>query len=301
MKFIVIVAFLFLCTTGSNAQNNILVLGIAQDGGYPHIGCQKECCNKAWAGESKSKMVTSLALVDHQSKQWWLLEATPDITKQLHLFDSLTQHQFPFLPNGIFITHAHIGHYTGLMQLGREALNANKVPVYVLPNMADFLRTNGPWNQLVSISNIEIHELTADSAVHLVKDFDVTPLLVPHRDEYSETCGFKIHANNMHYLFIPDINKWELWKRNILKEVGNVNIAFLDGTFNDSLELPGRNMRDIPHPFIEETLNVFSDNLLRDNIYFIHFNHSNRVMWDDVAKNKLIQRGCHLAEEGKWY
>jgi pyrroloquinoline quinone biosynthesis protein B len=277
------------------------VLGIAQDGGYPHIGCQKACCQKAWSGENQTHLRTSLALVDSVSRQWWLFEASPDINAQLHLFDSLTGHSYPFLPAGIFLTHAHIGHYTGLMELGREAMNTRNLPVCAMPGMSRFLKNNGPWSQLVSLNNIVLEPLKNDSIVQLSDNITVRPLLVPHRDEFSETCGFRIENGNKKYLFVPDINKWQLWDRDIIEEVGKVNMAFIDGTFNDSLELPGRNMAEIPHPFIQETLNIFSDNMLRQNICFIHFNHSNTAMWDNAVKKELKRRGVNLAEEGDWY
>jgi pyrroloquinoline quinone biosynthesis protein B len=111
----------------------------------------------AWQDSDLKQSVVSLALVDPASKQWWLFEATPDLAEQLHEFNSITQSQYSYLPAGIFITHAHIGHYTGLMQLGREALNSNQVPVYVQEKMANFLKTNGPWSQLVSLKNIVVN------------------------------------------------------------------------------------------------------------------------------------------------
>lgn len=279
----------------------IMVLGTSQDGGYPHIGCKKECCSKARGGITAPQNVVSLALVDEKTGQWWLFEATPDISAQLHMFDSLTNHRFPFLPSGIFITHAHTGHYTGLMELGREAMNARSVPVYVLPRMAEYLKTNGPWSQLVALSNIEIREMQPDSAVVVAPGFEVLAKIVPHRDEYSETCGFMIHAVEKQYLFIPDIDKWDRWTENIVDAVAKTDVAFLDGTFSEASELPGRNMKEIPHPFISETLELFADMEIRKKICFIHFNHSNRVMWDDAARKSVQDRNARVAQQWAWY
>ena len=60
-------------------------------------------------------------------------------------------------PDGIFLTHAHIGHYIGLMYLGKEAMNADQVPVYAMTRMKGFLIQNGPWSQLLKINNIRIN------------------------------------------------------------------------------------------------------------------------------------------------
>jgi len=42
----------------------VLILGIAQDGGFPHAGCARECCDAAWKNPSLKRMVTSIAIID---------------------------------------------------------------------------------------------------------------------------------------------------------------------------------------------------------------------------------------------
>lgn len=279
----------------------VLVLGTAQDGGYPHIGCNKECCRQAWDNPEMRRYVVSLALVDPAGKKWWLFEATPDIREQLHYFQKLTANQYSYLPEGIFLTHAHIGHYTGLMQFGREAMNTKEEPVYALPKLAGFLQTNGPWSQLTKLNNITINDLKADSAIILNGNISVTAFTVPHRDEYSETAGFLIAASGKKYLFIPDINKWNKWDRKITGQVNNVDIALIDGTFYDDKELPGRNMSEIPHPFVVETRALFenADKKTKAKIYFIHLNHSNPLLWDKQVQLRLKKDGFNYAEQGQ--
>lgn len=279
----------------------IQILGIAQDGGYPHMGCTKKCCNLAWENNAMKKQVVSLALIDPQTKKWWLFEATPDIKEQLHDFQNLTNGQYNYLPEGIFITHAHIGHYTGLMELGKEVMNTNNVPVYVLPKLKAFLETNGPWSQLVKLNNILLQPMTADSSLQLTENISIAAFLVPHRDEYSETAGFKINTGKKKYLFIPDINKWDKWDRSIIKEVRTADIALLDGTFYDAGELPGRNMSEIPHPFIVETLDLFKNTSSQttSKIHFIHFNHTNRLLWDSQKQKDIQKAGFNIARQGE--
>jgi pyrroloquinoline quinone biosynthesis protein B len=278
----------------------VIVLGVAQDGGYPHIGCTRQCCARAWENDSLKRFVVSLAVVDPASKSWWLFEATPDITDQLHLFNKITQNQFNFLPSGIFITHAHIGHYTGLMYLGREAMNTQNVPVYVLPRMKSFLENNGPWSQLVNIQNIKLNELTVNQKVSLNETISVESFTVPHRDEYSETAGFRITAGKKKYLFIPDIDKWSQFDKNIVEEVKQVDVAFLDGTFYSADELPGKTMATVPHPLVSETMELFKNenSETKKKIFFIHFNHTNPLLWNGDEKQKLKSAGFEIAEQG---
>ncbi len=199
-----ICCLLLLCfTLHAPAQNvssvHIMVLGVSQDGGYPHTGCSKRCCTMAWENDSMRRYVVSLALVDPISRKWWLFEATPDMKMQLRYFQALTKGRYNFLPDGIFVTHAHIGHYTGLMELGKEVMGTVGVPVYTLPKMKTFLETNGPWSQLVKLNNIKLISMQADTAIFLTPSVSVSASPVPHRDEYSETAGFKINTPNKKY------------------------------------------------------------------------------------------------------
>lgn len=281
----------------------VLVLGVAQDGGYPHLGCEKECCNKAWKNDSLKRFVVSLALVDPASKKWWLFEATPDIKEQLQYFKTLTKGEYNYLPDGIFITHAHIGHYTGLMQLGREVMNAKEVQVYVLPKMKSYLETNGPWSQLVTLKNISLYNMDTIEALEPQKGILISAFAVPHRDEYSETAGFRIVTQKSSYLFIPDIDKWSKWNASIIAEVKKVNYAFLDATFNEITELKNRKVEEVPHPFVSETMDLFKNENkeTKAKLHFIHFNHTNPVMWDKAAKQKVLEQGFKVAEQGVRY
>ena len=282
------------------SEQFLVVLGTAQDAGYPQIGCTKECCTAYWDGKEAKKHITNLALVDRKTNQYWLFEATPDITSQLNeLQGYLTKKKYS--PDGVFVTHAHVGHYTGLMEFGREAMGAKEIPVYAMPRLDSFIRTNGPWSQLVSLKNISLQILKANSAVAISSSFKVTPFKVPHRDEFSETVGFVIESAKKKVLFIPDIDKWEKWDRNIVEEVNKVDIALLDGTFYKNSELPGRDMSEVPHPFVEESMNKFSSlpDSIKSKIVFIHFNHTNPLLKNNSQEKKEVKaKGFGVAEEG---
>lgn len=304
MRFYFIVfVFALNFLSAQNAKPYVLVLGVAQDGGYPHLGCDKECCKAAWKNDSLKKNVVSLALVSPTDKKWWLFEATPDITKQLQLFKELTNSEFSYLPSGIFLTHAHIGHYTGLMNLGREVFNTSEIPVYCLPKMKSFLETNGPWSQLVKLKNIVINEISTNNVLTLSKSVSVNTFTVPHRDEYSETAGFKILTETKSYLFIPDIDKWQKWSKNIIDEVKQSNFAFLDATFYSIDELKGRKIEEVPHPLVSETMDLFNSESadVKSKIVFIHFNHTNPCLRLPSFQNNVKQSGFKLAEQGKTY
>jgi len=307
MKYVLpILLFFVFCTDQPNKehkQNHIsgmelVVLGIAQDAGFPQANCTKENCQLYYKGETEKRHATSLAVIDHSTGKYWTFEATPDFKHQLQKVQTFAKSTS--LPEGIFLTHAHMGHYTGLIHLGREAIGTDKIPVYAMPKMKYYLETNGPWSQLVSLGNILLNELRADSAVSLSDSLKVAPFLVPHRDEYSETVGYKIETENKSVLFIPDINKWEIWDRLIVEEIAKVDYAFLDATFYDANELPGRDMSEIPHPFVEESMALFKDlpNSEKSKVHFIHFNHTNPLILDSPERKQVEELGYHVAFEG---
>jgi len=277
----------------------IVVLGTVQDAGAPQIACQKECCQNRFKAPDPSLRVVSLGLIDHTNQERYVFEATPDFPKQLRHLQVKAGFGVESEPDGIFLTHAHIGHYTGLMFLGREALNAKEVPVFAMPKMKSFLETNGPWSQLVDQKNIRIVPLENEKAIRLNPNIQVTPIKVPHRDEYSETVGFIIEGPNKKALFIPDIDKWERWDSPIETLIKKVDYAFLDATFYDGAEIGHRNIAEIPHPFIIESMQRFQTLHAseKSKIHFIHFNHTNLLLEPGSEPYQtVIKNGYAIAE-----
>lgn len=277
---------------------SLVVLGIAQDAGFPQAGCDQKCCQEAWHDPGLRKQVSCLGLADRHRGRFWLIDATPDFPDQLRMMHAY----FPdYELAGIFLTHAHIGHYTGLMHLGKEVMGAREIPVYAMPRMRQFLQENGPWNQLVDLNQIRLIPLAADSMISLSPSLHIRPIAVPHRDEFSETVGYAMEGKDKSAVFIPDIDKWEKWNRNIDSLISRHDLAFLDGTFFAAGEIPGRNMSEIPHPFISESLDRFAPlpDTVKDRLHFIHFNHTNPVLnAHSPAKLQIESAGMHIAKEG---
>ena len=274
----------------------VVVLGIAQDGGAPHAGCEKSCCIELWESGKKEK-VSSIGIVNPLTKQSWLFDATPDFPSQYRI---LTENHNTELV-GIFLTHAHMGHYTGLLHLGREVMGKKNVPVYVMSRMKRFLETNGPWNQLVALKNINLKLIENNKDIKIGEQLFIEPFLVPHRDEYSETVGYRIIGKEKSLAFIPDIDKWEKWHGSIFQLVLNTDILLLDGTFYSQNEIPHRNMAEIPHPFIIESMETLSElnSENRSKVHFIHFNHSNPAIKDNSpAYHTIKSKRFNLAREG---
>ncbi|WP_390450986.1 MBL fold metallo-hydrolase [Chryseobacterium sp. Alg-005] len=277
----------------------LIVLGNVQDAGSPQVGCQKKCCEKLWYKPDLKRKIISIGVMDHRQQKNYIFDASPDITYQLQFLQQ--KNKTSGTVDGIFITHAHIGHYTGLMYLGKEAMSSQNVPVYAMPKLASFLENNGPWSQLVDYKNIRVRKMENEVPVVLSSSIKVTPILVPHRDEFSETVGYMIEGPKKKALFIPDIDKWKKWKYNIIDFIKKVDYAFLDATFYNAEEIGNRDISTIPHPLVEESMELFKDLSPEEKrrIYFIHFNHTNNLLIPDSPESKtVLKNGYNIARTG---
>ncbi len=295
-------AALALAAGGAGARDDapyLYILGVVQDAGYPQAGCYRPHCLPGWEDGRLRRGAASIALISPAENRKYLFEATPHLPAQLYALE-LEAPDADHRLAGVFLTHAHIGHYAGLMFFGHEAMGAEGVPVYAMPRMARFLESNGPWSQLVEFGNIALEPLEHRTPV-LLPRVTVTPFLVPHRDEFSETVGFSIRGPDRTAVFIPDIDKWSVWDTDIAALVASVDYALLDATFFDDGELPGRDMSRIPHPFVVESMELLSalDPGERGRVWFIHLNHTNPLLDADSPQSRLVrERGFNVAREG---
>ena len=301
--FFILIIFLSACqktnTIKKNKSNDVVlkVLGTIQDGGIPHMACNKICCLKYFKNNTFRVGVSSLGISNLKNETNYLIDATPNINHQLKALIGTSNPSEKL--NGIFLTHAHMGHYSGLLNFGREAMNSKNIPLYLMPRFYNFIQDNGPWNQLVKLENVMLKRIYDREKITLESNLSITPIQVPHRDEYSETVGFLIEGNKKSALYIPDIDKWEKWNNSIIELIKNVDYAFLDGTFYDEKEVNNRDISEIPHPFIIESLKLFNplDESEKNKIYFIHLNHTNPLLNSDSSEyNRVIREGFNVAD-----
>ena len=272
----------------------IFVLGTSQDGGYPHLGCKDKCCIKAWKNHSLIRYPSSIAYVDKELGKYWLFDVSPKIKEQMYLLND-----FNCQLAGVFLTHAHFGHYVGLLEFGLEVLNTNNVPVYAMPRMFDFISNNNPFNLLIKNKNIILHNIKDELKID-IGSCVVIPSEVPHRNELSETVCYKINSSDKSVVYMPDIDTFNSFESNIKSIVIDNDVIFLDGTFYSKNEITNRNINDIPHPEIIQTMSLLSDLNYEDKkkIYFTHLNHTNPTI---IQKSKeylnVLNKGFQFAKE----
>lgn len=266
-----------------------LLLGTAQDAGVPQAGCRCDHCASVRRGEREAQYAVSLALLEQATGRFWLLDATPDFKQQLALVEERCALA------GIVLSHAHIGHYSGLMHLGREAMNSRALPVYGSRRMLEFLRRNAPWSQLVALGNIRLQPFDTGEPLAL-GGVKLTPVAVPHRAEFSDTHAFLVQGSGRRLFYCPDIDSWAAWERDLRSFLQGVDVALLDATFYSADELPGRELHDIPHPPVTDTVRRLRG--CACEVHLIHLNHSNPLYTDAELRARLERQGFALPRTG---
>ncbi|MCA9868053.1 MAG: MBL fold metallo-hydrolase [Anaerolineae bacterium] len=278
-----------------------VVLGIMQDGGLPHAGCRCPRCADAYEQPALAGYAACLALVDARAlpARVWLIDATPDIKWQLNDLRGIlgprpgrVERLRP--PDGILLTHGHMGHVGGLPQFGPEAMAADGLPVYASEALAGVIRESAIWRP--AASTLSWATLTAGRPVTLGYSLTVTPLAVPHRDEWGAgTFAFLVEGPARSLLYVPDIDRWEDWPA-ARAVVGAVDVALVDATFYSAAELGGR--PPVAHPLIPDTLAYFGESA--GKLVLTHLNHTNPVLDEDSEERAMVyRRGATVARQGQ--
>jgi len=286
----------------------VVVLGTAQDGGLPQTGCDCAHCAAARRNPALARRVASLAIHVPATGHVYLVDATPDLPAQIETIHTFRRHpdggtdRAPV--DGVLLTHAHIGHYLGLAHFGFESLNTKGIPTWVSPRMAEFLRANGPWGQLVRLENIALRQFQPGVPFELEPGISVKPIAVPHRDEYTDTMAFVIRGPSRRLLYVPDTDSWRTWPRplpEVLKEE-KIDVALLDGTFYSPDELPDRDVTKIKHPLIADSMDLLEPLVKAGalRVEFTHLNHSNPAVEEaGPARKAIMARGFRVAADGE--
>ena len=256
------------------------VLGTAQDAGVPHVGCRCDRCEPARASPEVRRTASALMLETDGNR--YLFDATPDLPTQI-----------ADVPDGVFLTHAHLGHLPGLLYFGREAADAADLPVYCTAGLADLIRENAPFSALVAEDCIDLRAVEDRSTV-TAGDVDVTPTAVTHREAFpTGTLSYRIEGPRRSLYYVSDVDEWT---DDVLEEIARADVALVDGTFWSPDELD--RVAEVPHPPVRESMDAFAD--LETRVLFTHLNHTNPILDPDSAeRDRLETRGYGVAEAGQ--
>ena len=273
----------------------VVLLGVAQDGGRPQPGCAKPCC--IGLSSNDISYPTSLGVIE--SDQIHLIDVTRHLANQLQYLGNR-------IPNYVWLTHAHFGHVDGLGLFGRETMNAKGIPLYASKKMQQLITDTPQWRIMVEQGVFVPREMSNNNKVEF-GELTIEPILVPHRDELSDMHAFVISSSQNKLLYLPDHDTWEetlsMYNchdiRQWLKELA-IDIALIDGTFWSEDELQSRNQEKVPHPPIKQTIEMLGYKQQGDpEIYFIHLNHTNPVydQWSEQHA-QVIEMGWKIGKQG---
>lgn len=271
----------------------ILILGSAQDAGVPQIGCDCSNCLYARKNHKFIRFGPSIAILDNEKEYCYLIDASPDIKHQVEIIKRnvpkvKTQKTLPI--SGVFLTHVHFGHVSGLWTLGKECIDTQEITVFCSEKMCEFLVNNHPFSHMIVRKNLILSEMKINHK-YPIEDFWITSFQVPHRNEYADTVGYVIERNKK-LLYLPDL---DYWRDDLIKLVESVDIALIDGSFYSKDELPGRD--DVPHPPIKETKELLDPT--KTEIHFTHFNHTNLILKREGKERKeILEKGFKIAFDG---
>jgi pyrroloquinoline quinone biosynthesis protein B len=268
-----------------------VILGTAQDGGYPHIGCDCAACRSAVADPTLARRVACLGLVTRDGVA--LVDATPDLPAQLRALAHAAGRPVSDPPRAILLTHLHAGHVLGLALLGREGWAGTRIPVWATEASLGALERNEPFARLFAEGHLvpRVLHLGWDAALD---DVVIQPVPVPHRSELGDTVAYRIEGPERSVLYAPDL---DALTPEVVAHVRAADIALLDGTFFRRTELSRDDANLVRHPPIADTMTVASR--LGTCIVFTHLNHTNPAIDPESRERQALEAlGMRVASEG---
>jgi pyrroloquinoline quinone biosynthesis protein B len=280
----------------------LVIVGVAQDGGVPQAGCVCQRCASAIEDTSKILYPTS-CVIGGSDGSVHLLEATRSLSQQLGMAADALGMGVTVTPDSVSLTHAHLGHIDGLGQFGKEAMGLDGVALFASKSVIRLL------DERLLSTPFQVNEAVEGAPFSPTEGcgFELEFVRVPHRDELSDTHAIIIRGPTSTLLFLPDHDDWgqtlemagEPGIREWFWSMG-VDYALIDGTFWDSDELGGRDMSQVPHPTISESIESLGERMEGDpEVSFIHLNHTNPAL-DRGSKEfgELADMGWSVVEQG---
>ena len=275
-----------------------MILGIAQDGGVPHPGCNCNTCKFYWDNEIVLSP-SSLAIIDE--KQFHLIDVTRNLDRQLRKVGERNV-------TDIWLTHGHIGHIDGIGLFGKEVMNEKNVRLHASKSMIELILNTPKWKKLVEDNILIPIQFNSNESIQISEHLVITPIRVPHRDELTDTHAFMINGPEKSLLYLPDHDSWEetlhmVQQNSVIEWFDSlgIEIVFLDGTFWPKNELSRQT--DVPHPPVVDSLERLGNlNGKELEVFFIHLNHTNPLLIPNSNEVKqLLDSGCKIAVEGQQF
>ncbi len=281
----------------------VTILGTAQDGGVPQPGCMLPCCRTENGEARRVRHPVALGLTDATGTRH-LFEASRALAGQDELWGKADGRDLTSL-RSLWLTHGHLGHIDGLGLFGCEAMAMKDIELFCSQSMLELLKNSPTLNRLLTDNNLIPTTFDSGETIQTI-GFSVETLLVPHRDDHTDTHAFIIGGDDSSLLFLPDHDSWgetlQLHScdnpRQWFSRLG-VDVVLIDGTFWSEQEVGGR-AASIGHPPVSQTIELLGERREGDpRVIFIHLNHSNPLHDKNSEEYAaLVKLGWEIAEQG---
>src|SRR5262249_19650490 len=117
----------------------------------------------------------------------------------------------------------------------------------------------------------------------------------------SDTMAFVLKGPRRTVLFVPDVDAWERTPGLLDELLAGIDVAYVDGTFWDGSELPGRDLTEIRHPLMRDTMQRLAA-FARAHpgaVRFVHLNHANPALRDPPVQARIAAAGFAVAAQGE--
>lgn len=275
------------------------LLGTAQDGGIPQADCACLRCAAAAADPALRRLPSCVAVAAGDSPPVlldaaWALPEQAARLRRMREKGTGAERMLPFA--AILLTHAHMGHYTGLVHLGREGASARAFPVHCTRAMGDFLAANRPFAHLLDRGEINLRLFEPGVPFAPAPGLRATAIEVPHRNEDADTVCFRMESDGRSLLYLPDA---DVLPAPLVAEIRAADLALVDGTFYTHDEVAPGGRADgaaVPHPPVRETRKALAG--ARGRVLYTHLNHTNPLLSDADLAAGLAADGLGIAPEG---
>jgi pyrroloquinoline quinone biosynthesis protein B len=277
----------------ADVQFTAIVLGSGQDGGVPQFGTA--------GGLGPQRSASSVAVVGSDGSAV-LMDASPDLRSQYRRLVASPEYAArsssePF--DAVLLTHAHMGHYTGLVHFGKEARGTRAIAAYGSPSMLAYLDANEPWASLFAEGHLRAVAVEPGETFEPIPGLRAVGHAVPHRPDHSDNVGFELTAPSRgSLLYLPDLDRWDAWP-DAHDVLARVDTALIDATFYDEMEHPDRDISTIPHPPVTDTIDRFGYLAGGTRLILTHLNWTNRLC-DPAApeQDRVRSAGFGVAHDG---
>jgi pyrroloquinoline quinone biosynthesis protein B len=294
------------------------VLGSAAGGGSPQWNCGCPVCAAVRSGASPPRSQSSVA-VSADNKQWFVINASPDVRSQIEAFPGLHPHDDRSTPlEAVLLTDGELDHTLGLLLL-REA---SAVRLYATPAVHKTLCDgSGVLRTLERYCPVEWRAVVPGADFALADGLSCRAFDVPSTKrarfgagvEHGRVVGYRLtdERSGGTLVYLPGVQSLTPAQggasvETLRAEIEGCDCLLIDGTcWRDDelvrLGLAGKTSREMGHLPIDGPDGSLAQlrSLGVGRTIFVHMNNTNPILLEDAPERRIVEdSGMEVAMDG---